>query len=231
MFGKPKLFKQYADVIRQLEHGDRRPAQHVRPRTVRDNGFESFASPSVEAVFDGFEYFGAVLNQQVVEPWTIEETGQTLVNDPDSDSPDLGRTYNVHYNGFRLGRLQVTAGFNLAGGLNESFEWHRQNRAARVLIDLEYLRFIPHHHALSLVSTVELFVGQFADNDSARRLATAKATTALSGYIWEVQRAEDYVPAFDHRTEGPYDLLQLTTERWKESGVDPFERWNGDRLR
>ena len=229
MFGKPRIAKEYAGIIRRLEKGERRPAQHVRPRTVTDKGFESFATPGVVAVFDGFEYFGALLNQHVSDPWTIEETGDTLVKDLRSDSPDLGRTYQVYFKGCRLGRLQVTEGFN-AGGFREGVEWHRDNRAALVLVDIDYLRFVPYDDALSLVSAIEFFAGRFDENEAARHRAKLNAAAALTRYLWEVLRAgDDYVPQFDHRVEGPYDLLQQTTAHWKSEGVDPFERWNGDR--
>lgn len=228
MFGKPSLFTEYAGVIRQLEQGERRPAQHERPGAVTDGGFETLATAAVRAMFDGFEYFAALLNQNITEPWTVEETGDTLVSDPGSDSPDLGRTYRVYYNAVRLGRIQVTNGFH-PEGLWQSVEWHRENRAARVLVDLDYLRFVPYNDAISLISMVELFVGHFDDSAAAHLRAKAEATTALTGYLWEVQRAEDYVPSFDHTTEGPYDHLHRITRGWKERGFDPFERWNGDR--
>lgn len=231
MFGKPSLFKEYARLIRQLKEGERRPAQHERPGAVTDKGFEICATAAVHATFDGFEYFAALLNQNISDPWTVEETGDTLVNDPGSDSPELGRTYLVYYNGVRLGRIQVTDGCNPDGFWEKSVEWHQENRAARVIVDVDYLRFVSYHDAISLISMVELFVGRFEDNAAARFRAKAEATAALTGYLWQVQRAEDYVPSFDHTTEGPYDLLNRMTEEWKERGIDPFERWNGDRRR
>jgi hypothetical protein len=93
------------------------------------------------------------------------------------------------------------------------------------------LRFVPYDDAISLISMVDLFVGHFDDNATARFRAKSEATAALTGYLWEVQRAKDYVPSFDHTTEGPYDLMHRMTVEWKEHGVDPFERWNGDRPR
>jgi len=232
MFGKPSQTKELAGLIKKLEQGERRPAQHVRPETVTDKGFHSFATAGVQAVFGGFEYFGALLNQHVAEAWTIEETDDTRVKDIRSDSPELGRTYQVFYNGVKLGRLQVTEGSNMSGAFKVEIEWRRENRAAHATLDLDYLRFIAYDDVLSLISAIELFVGPFENNDIARPRAKANAAAALTGYLWEVQRAdEQYVPSFEHRVEGPYDLLKLTTDHWKEGGVDPFERWNGDRLR
>ncbi|WDR05563.1 hypothetical protein PSQ90_14995 [Devosia rhodophyticola] len=231
MFGKPSITMN-SRLIKQLEEGERRPAQHERPRSVTDKGFNSFATPGIQAVFEGFDFFGALMNQHIAKPWTIEETGDTLVKDWSSDSPELGRTYQVFYNGVTLGRLQVTEGANTAGGFREKIEWHRENRAAHALLELNQLRYVPYEDVLSLVSTIELLVGPFENNDIARPRARANAAAALTGYLWEVQRADDqYAPDFEHRVDGPYDLLKLTTDHWKEGGIDPFERWNGDRVR
>lgn len=232
MFGRRRIFKEYAGLIKQLQQGKRRPAQHVRPHRVTDQGFESFATAGVQAVFEGFEYFGTLMNQHVADPWTIEETGDTLVKDFLSDSPELGRTYVVFYNGVKMGRLQVTEGSNMDGGLREDISWHREHRAAYAILELDQLRFVAYDDVVSLVSAVELFVGPFEDNDVSRARAHTHAAAALTGYLWEVMRAgEEYVPSFEHRVNGPYDLLKLTTDHWKEGGVDPFERWNGDRRR
>ncbi|WP_284339069.1 hypothetical protein [Devosia nitrariae] len=229
MFGKPSILKEYAGLARQLEEGERRPPQHERPRSVTDKGFASFATSGVQAVFEAFEYFGTLMNRQVSDPWTIEETSDTLVKDIRSDSPELGRTYRVYYNGVRMGRLQVTEGVT-ADGLGKDIEWHREHRSAYVILELDNLRFVPYDDVLSMVSTVELLVGVFDDNDLARARAKSSAAAALTGYLWEVMRAGDeYVPPFEHRVDGPYDLLKITTDHWKERGIDPFERWDGDR--
>ena len=230
MFGKPRASKEYANVIAKLENGKRRVPQHVRPGSLSDAGFPSFITNGVQATFEGFEFFGALMNRQVTDPWTVEETGEPLIADYLSDGPELGRKYRVYFNGFPVGQLQVGGGLHEDGGFSASIDWHRENRAARVLVRLDYLRFIPFDDALSFVSTVQLLVGRFQDRDTAYLLAKLNASAALTGYLWEVQRADDeYVPSFNHRVEGPYDLLRQTTDHWVAQGIDPFERWAGDR--
>lgn len=229
MFGKPTIFKEHAGLIRELETGARRPAEHVRPTAVTDSGFESFATPDAQAIFSGFEYFAALLNQHVADPWTVEEQGKTLLNTMQIEGPALGRTYVVFYNGVNLGKIQVTAGFHV-GGFREGVEWHLENRAAIVFVELDYLRFVPFNHALSLISSIEFFVGPFQDGDTSRTRARLEASASLTGYLWEAVRYDDLVAEFYHRIEGPYDLLKQTTDHWKAEGVDPFERWGGDRL-
>lgn len=230
MFGKPRASKEYANVIAKLENGERRAPKHVRPRSLTDAGYPSFINNRVQAVFEGFEFFGPLMNRQVSDPWTIEETGEVLITDDLSDGPELGRKYAVYFNGFPVGRMQVGDGLHEDGGFSETIEWHRDNRAGRVLVRLDYLRFIPFDDALSFVSTVELLVGSFQDRHTAYLLAKLNASAALAGYLWEVQRADDeYLPSFDHRVEGPYDLLQQTTDRWRSQGINPFDRGDRDR--
>ncbi|MAN77453.1 MAG: hypothetical protein CML24_09750 [Rhizobiales bacterium] len=226
MFGKPSINKEYSKLITQLETGERNQPTHVRPRAVTDNGLESFATPGVQAVFEGFEFFGVLLNRQVSDPWTIEETGETRVRDVRSDSPELGRTYTVYFNGVRLGRIQVTEGFQ-PEGINKPLEWHRENRAARIILDLAWMRFVPYDDAFSLLYALELLLARRGKDmrDRARHAATA----ALTGYVWEALRVDDIVPDLLHWTEGPYDLLVETSAHWKESGIDPFTQWDGDR--
>lgn len=228
MFGKPSVVKEHAVLIKKLENGERKPAQHDRPQSL-DGRFKSFLTAGAQTTFEGFDYFAAILNQHIAEPWTVEETGDTHIKDIMSDSPSLGRTYEVFYNGVKLGRVQVGEGLTI-DGIGKDINWHREHRSAYVILELDYLRFVPYDHAISLVSAVELFTGAFETNDISRPRARSAATEALSGHLWEIMRAGDeYVPSFDHRITGPYDLLQYSTEHWKECGLDPFERWKGDR--
>ncbi|MHA6731579.1 hypothetical protein [Devosia sp. A369] len=229
MFGKAGIDKEYKRLIEQLEGGERLPPEHDRPVSVTDNGFESFATAGVRAVFEGFEYFGTMMNREVADPWTIEETADTLVKDIVSDGPELGRTYRIFYNGVPMGKLQVTEGSN-NNGFSDDVDWHRENRAARAILDLNNVRFVPYHDALSIVSSVEVLVGPFEHYELSRDHARMKASAALTGYLWEVMRAGDhFVPSFSHRVNGPYDLLKITSDHWKEGGIDPFLKWNGDR--
>lgn len=228
MFGKPSIVKEYAALIEQLEYGERRAAQHVRPQAL-DDRFKSFVTGGAQAIFEGFDYFAAILNRHIADPWTIEETDDTHVKDILSDSPSLGRTYRIFYNGVKTGRLQVTDGTSV-GGLGEGIGWYREHGSAYAILELDNLRFISYRDALSIVSAVELFVGPFENNDIAQPRARSNAAEALSGHLWEIMRAGDeYIPQFDHRVTGPYELLKHTTDHWKEGNIDPFERWNGDR--
>lgn len=230
MFGKPSIFKEHAGLIKALENGQRKPAEHVRPNAITDSGFTSFATADARAVFDGFEYFGALMNQHVADPWTVEEQADTLIKTFQLDDPALGRTYRIFYNSVPMGKIQVTAGVHPEGLLKDDINWHRENRAAIAFVELDNLRFVPYQHALSLVSAVYLFIGQFEDGERSRTRSRSEAAALLTGYLWEAIRYDDLIAEFHERIDGPYDLLRITTDHWKDGGVDPFERWNGDRL-
>ena len=89
--------------------------------------------------------------------------------------------------------------------------------------------WIPYDEAHSLVSAIERLVGPFKDQKADSTRASNAATAALVAYLWESVRVEDVVMSFDHRVDGPYDLVRQYTEHWKKEDIDPFERWGGDR--
>lgn len=182
-------------------------------------------------MFEGFEFFGALMNRQVRDPWTIEETGEPLIADHLSDGPELGRKYAVYFNGFPVGRLQVGEGLHEDGGFSETIEWHRDNRAGRVLVRLDYLRFIPFDDALSFVSTVELLVGSFQDRHTAYLLAKLNASAALAGYLWleRVTTKQNFIiqvsidstdPAINYRSRGKTARVLSCLERLCASSLD-----------
>ena len=177
-------------------------------------------------MFEDFRWFGAVLNRNIADPWAIEELPDTNVRDMAADGPEYGRRYQIYYNACEMGTLQVTLG---------GHEWIMQpekfaeNRQARALLDLDYLRFVPYGDAHSLVSAVIMHTGPFIDYATASARASALATAALTKHLWETVRVPDAAMDFEHQTEGSYELLRHTTDHWKKNGIDPFEKWGGDR--
>jgi len=92
------------------------------------------------------------------------------------------------------------------------------------------MRFLPYRDALSFISGIALLMGDWVDYDTSHAAAASSATTAMTEYLWETMRSEhEYVPDFDWRVKGPFKVLRMTTDHWKEGGIDPFVQWNGDR--
>jgi len=227
LFGKPTVEQQWSKVVKLMREGERHRPRHDRPNSLRNGEYDSLIMESHEVIFDHFNWFGPALNQQVSEPWAVEEVADTLVRDIRSDSPEFGRRYRVWYNAAEMGTVQITV-----SGMDSFFhpEKYRENPEAEAIVDLSWMRFVPYLDAQSFVSGLALLMGDWVDYDTSHAAAEAAATAALAEYLWETMRSEDeYVPDFDWRVKGPFKVLRLTTDHWAEGGIDPFVAWNGDR--
>lgn len=220
MFGKRGITKDYERIIKEIEEGERRESKHDRPTSLARNGFTSFVTPAHEVLFADFDWFGAVLDRGVQGPWSIEEMSDTLIRD--GEDPDLGRRYKIYYHSIDMGTLQISVG---GLSLDMSAEWFKANRSARAVLKLRWLRFVPYDDAHHLLSSLELFLGPFENNEAARARANGIATSALTACLWEAFRIEDTLPWFEHRAEGPYTLFRETADHWKVGGIDPFTKW------
>lgn len=234
MFGPKKLSDEDAGIIKEIQEGERRKPKHNRPKSVRDSGLDSFVTPAHEVVFEDFDWFAAVLNYTVSDPWAVEETPRTEIRDIMTDGPYLGRTYKVYYNSLLMGDLQVTRGIDLQNqhkfsGIIPTMEEALKHRYAEVIIELHYMRWVPYADALSLIVSLERLLGPSHDQKADGDRASVAAVAALTAYLWESASVEDVVMSFDHRIDGPYEGLRIYTEHWQKEGFDPFERWGGDR--
>ncbi|RUW49791.1 hypothetical protein EOA32_21405 [Mesorhizobium sp. M1A.F.Ca.ET.072.01.1.1] len=220
------IHKDFSAIRLAILEGERHKPKHDQPKSLIEGGaVRSFITAAHEVLFDDFRWFGAVLNQHLSEGWAIEEINDTDVRS--FDGPEVGRRYRVFYNACQMGTIQVTV-----GGSDWIFhpEEFADNRKARVGLELDYLRFVPFGAAHSLVTTLALYVGQFShDSEGARERASTIANSALAGHLWESVRTPDIDTTFEFRSEGPYELLRHIVAHWKSSGIDPFEKWDGDR--
>jgi hypothetical protein len=225
MFGKPSLRQDYAGIIKQIERGERLPPHHHPPRSIRDSGFESFITPVHEVWFEHFRWFGVMMNQKTSEPWCIEELPDTLVRDHMADMPEIGRRYKVFYNSADMGTLEVLPA---EAGLKGLGEWEL-SPMGRAILQLDHLQFAPWDDARSLVAAVEVLMGPYDEPDAAWERAIGAANAALSGHLWEVVRVPDVAVAFYHAVYGPYDDVRRLNAHWESLGIDPMEKWAGDR--
>ncbi|WP_395449407.1 hypothetical protein ACHMW7_05915 [Aminobacter sp. UC22_36] len=220
------IHKDYSGIVAAIEDGERHAPVHQLPSSICENGVKSFITPAHHILFDDFKWFGVMLNRHIADPWAIEELRDTEIRDYLSDGPEYGRRYRVFYNACQMGTLEVSIG---GIGWISSPEKFEEEREARALLELDHLRFVPHDDAHSLVAAVELFIGKFSDGEVAREHAVAKTSRSLTAHLWESMRRPDVVQSFEYRTQGPYDLVRHTSQHWLKNGIDPFERWKGDR--
>ncbi|MGR9252518.1 hypothetical protein [Rhizobium leguminosarum] len=217
--------KDYSGILQELE-GERHVPKHQQPESLAAAGaIKGWTKEPHEILFEDFRWWAAVLNQNVSDPWSIEE-----INDIELrgyDGPAYGRKFRVWYNACEVGRMQVAVGgFRLLKP-----ERFADDRCARVDLELSYLRFIPLDDARSLISTLVLFIKPF-DFDNAelsREKAGAAASDVLAGYLWEAVRLPKIDPYFEYKIEGPYSLLRHTVEHLKKNDIDPMVKWQGDR--
>ncbi|TAU55735.1 hypothetical protein ELI43_24360 [Rhizobium leguminosarum] len=217
--------KDYNGILQELK-GERHIPKHQQPESLAAAGaIKGWTKEPHEILFDDFRWWAPVLNQNVSDPWSIEE-----INDIELrgyDGPAYGRKFHVWYNACEVGRMQVAVG----GFRILKPEAFADDRCARVDLELSYLRFIPFDDATSLISTLALFIKpfDFDNTELSHEKARAAASDVLAGYLWDAVRLPDVERDFDYKLEGPYSLLRHTVEHWKKSGIDPMVKWQGDR--
>ncbi|AWC22030.1 hypothetical protein CO731_01486 [Aminobacter sp. MSH1] len=221
-----RLTPQNSGMVAAIEDGERHVPVHQLPASICEKGVRSFITPAHHILFDDFKWFGVMLNRHIADPWAVEELRDTEIRDYVSDGPEYGRRYRVFYNACEMGTLQVSIG---GIGWITSPEKFEEEREARALLELDYLRFVPHDDAHSLVAAVELFIGKFSDGEVAREHASLRASRSLTAHLWESIRKPEVAQSFEYRASGPYDLVRHTSQHWLKNGIDPFERWKGDR--
>lgn len=217
----------YRGIIALLE-GERHKPQHKQPESLESGGaVVSFITPEHRVIFEDFRWFAAVLNMHLADPWAIEELDDT--NIWNEAGPEMGRKYAVWYNACKVGTMHVTVG---SGALLQQ-DRSEGEKSAFLDLKLNYLRFIPYRDAHHLLYELSIMVGRFdrQNADLSRAKASAIASDALAGHLWEAVREPETDPFFDFTVEGSYDLLIGQTDHWKRSGIDPVLKWGGDRSR
>ncbi|MGO8024149.1 hypothetical protein [Rhizobium leguminosarum] len=215
--------KDYSGIINQL-NGVRHKPRHQQPESLEAGGARASDIESAHhMVFEDFRWFGALLNRHLPD-WAIEELNDTRFRG--DYGPAIGRRYNVWYRACQVGTIQVSKG----SGRSLERERVKEERSARVELDLNYLRFIPYQVAHNFVYQIALLIGayDFEDGRVSRAKADAAAAGSLGGHLWEVVRKPESGPCFDFYVDGPYDLLKHTFDHWKTQGLDPMVEWPGD---
>jgi hypothetical protein len=242
MFDQQDILKNHKNVIREIAEGKRRIPQGQRPISPTANDGRSFGTPGLETLFEDTQFFGVILMMQLGDQWCIEETSDNLLRTVRDPIP--ARRYIVFYNALELGTIELGEGFSAV--LSHGREVYV--RDCLIEVSLNYARFIPYDGLNNLLYQIEFLVsdvdssaeskawGRYAANHyeqahdpddwhiaGIRARARMNATEAMTRYLWDVQRAFDYVPVFKYRAGGPYTMLRELVERWVGQGLDPDE--------
>lgn len=150
---------------RALESGGPITPKHARPAEIA-KGWG--VSDSDLQFFEDFDLFGDALNRVLKdedEPWRVQELSNTEISGLDDDSPRYGRRYEVFYNQYKLGTLQVYAGVFYSA----------REPNVRTEIELMFARLIPFNRILGFVS----FVARFTASSGIEEME--KATLCAQG--------------------------------------------------
>lgn len=217
MFGKKTLQQEYAKLVAGIIDGKRREPKHNSPNETWKPGT---IDPVDQAAFDDFKLFGATIDWETSDPWSLEETSDTGRSAWYLDSPDYGRRWIVFYNAVKIGWLEISPHPTHLFGTVEEF---RADPNAQVDMRLNWMRFIPYYDAFGLLYAVALNMqGVELGYDAARERAKTSAESALTGHLWEVMRAaEEYVPDLEYSVKGSYGVFRGSVAHWQTTGFSP----------
>lgn len=224
MFGRKSIHDEYTKAISEIDEGQRRKPQHDRPAgNLSESGWAG-ATPAQQHVFNEFVWFGATLDRLTADPWSIEETSDTVLKAELFGLREHGRRWIVYYNILKLGWLEVSA-----DGLAslKSIEEFRAAPEVHIDMHLSLMRFIPSEDAFGLLYQAAFLMQSLEDEDgydAARERARLPARFAMTDYLWEVSRAGDqYVPDLDFLVIGPFAVYSKLVADWKQAGFDPIQ--------
>ena len=97
------------------------------------NGIELFSSDADRWFFSDFEMFADALNHRFEpnEPWRVQELPNAELTG--REEPDYGRRYEIFYNKYSVGNLQIFAGH----------PYDSDNQQVGTEIELHYARLLP----------------------------------------------------------------------------------------
>lgn len=222
MFGRRTIHDEYAKTIREIREGRRREPKHDWPETLLGKQKARYFHPFDEIIFDEFAWFGATLDWETDDKWSMEETSDTgLRSWHHIDMPAYGRRWTIYYNALEIGWLETYWGTRPPAKNVEEF---RANPSARIDMELNLMRFIHPENAFSLLrKTSYLMQGVEDGYEAASARARQAAESAMIQYMWEVMRiGDEFVPQLRFSAEGPYGVYRKQVEFWVEGGHDPF---------
>ncbi|WFU12186.1 hypothetical protein QA646_19850 (plasmid) [Rhizobium sp. CB3090] len=83
------LPKDHSDLIALLK-GERHKPEHKQPESLAAGGaLVSWIRPAHEILFEDFRWFAAVMNQNISDPWAVEELHDTDIHG--YSGPEIGR--------------------------------------------------------------------------------------------------------------------------------------------
>ena len=212
-----------ASVIRkEIEDGEGRLRQ--LPTIALDAARRATLSPEEIEFFDLFSWFAVALESSISESWTVDPVYVQYVRHP--AMPIFGRRFIVFYNKIEMGTLDVSPTADV---------FNAREHGVDAVLRLRHLNFVPFEDAYNLVANIELYCGPFETRESSWARAGGAATAALTGYLWDVVRADttETTTLFEHHCSGPYTGFRESVAHWTKNNVTPEKlvEWRYNRER
>jgi hypothetical protein len=168
----------------KLLHGEPITPKHAPP-SLR-NGVELFISDADRLFFSDFEIFADAVNHRFEpnEPWRVQELPDAELTG--REEPDYGRRYEIFYNQYRVGNLQIFAGH----------PYGPDDPQVGTEIELHYARLLPFAAIKRFVFAIANFTAS-GNSEEALRVYNALHETMLNE-LWQ----HEFDPDLDSRTNG-----------------------------
>jgi hypothetical protein len=170
--------------LTKLLHGEPIRPKHA-PSSLR-NGIELFISDADRRFFSDFEIFADAVNHRFEpnEPWRLQELPDAELTG--REEPDYGRRYEIFYNQYSVGNLQIFAG--------HPYDPHDQQVGTE--IELHYARLLPFAAIKRFVFAIANFTAS-GNSEEALRVYNALHETMLNE-LWQ----HEFDPDLDSRNTG-----------------------------
>lgn len=150
--------------------------KHLIPKSIENGGgVEALTEETDRQLFRDFDLFAELMNRRFEsDPWRLQDTGKTTVsNFGIDDGPVHGRRYDVFYNQWRIGDLEITS--FLYDATNNPF--------VHTHVELEDVRILPFREITGFLGTIAEHVS--ADKDGATTQAYTGILHALLASVWD----------------------------------------------
>lgn len=161
---------------------------HAMPVSLEANGIASLVTDDDRAFFDDFREFGRIFNRLWLKegPWRLQERDDAHLMLSDYDGPEHGRTYDVFYNQVRLGRLELSASFDLADGLAA----YSLRRVIRLQLSVHTPLALPYSSITEFLNLLASFAASRDAADLAQQYRIA--LDALQAILWDAVQSGSY---------------------------------------
>ena len=170
--------------LTKLLHGGPITPKHA-PSSLQ-GGSEPFVSDADRRFFSDFEIFADALNHRFEpnEPWRVQELPNAELTG--REEPDYGRRYEIFYNRYCVGNLQIFAGH----------QYDSNNQQVGTEIELHYARLLPFAAIKRFVLAIANFTAS-GNSEEGLRVSSALHETMLNE-LWQ----HEFDPDLDSRNSG-----------------------------